>query len=650
MRTPADDHPTPHHSPSPAVQARQHVWWGLSRTVLSLSLAILALVAGALWVSLQRDLPNTLGVAKYVGKGGLRFDKPQEVHNVWQALPGCVRMADGSYWPMDSTSTVACAGTATPEASRPPGLNRLAEVLAVSRRSGSEHNPPASAQGQSAPQGRSVQLTLQPTTQALAQAHAECFTGQADKCAQLGISTDHWREHFEQAAARSVGVLVLDVKTGGIEAMASAMSPCYLADHSSNKARAQGCPDLPQAPAERPYMTTTRALGEAMLASTDKMALALALLRDPQLDPQLQGSKRAAFMQALKTSDSAWFFDQLFCKESGFGLCQRPTLALQAVQDLGLNTHCQTPSAQCSMRNLLGGDASSTAPGQYPVMAGRLFVQPEPLGSRQFVNMPPKVLHDYPHAYIARCSAQKWEKCTQGASFIDVLSEAYGQGNTLASPLGVATMLGQLARAANTAPGQAVTQMQPHLVMTDASDTASEPTAPIHPAHARLILQGMSLTHQSGGSAYLACLRAHDMQAKACAHQRVAGKTGTPQFRQHALTLAQRRALCSQVKAGSPEAAQCFMRPYKWYAAAVKSSAAPDAPWDKVVVVLSERNYNQRTGYVDSPQDKGTPNVSAELGLRFIRGMYLEPKAQATMQSAPQANTALAWATSGARS
>ncbi|MDH4481288.1 MAG: penicillin-binding transpeptidase domain-containing protein [Rhodoferax sp.] len=649
MRTPADDRLASYHSPSPTVQARQHVWWGLSRSVLSLSLAILALGAGAVWVSLQRDLPNTLSVAKYLGKAVLRFDKPQEVHNTWQALPGCVRMADGSYWPMDATSAVACAGTATPEASRPPGLSRLAEVLAVARRSGAEHTPPASAQGQNAPQGRSVQLTLQPVTQALAQAHAECFIGQADKCAQLGITTDHWRDHFEQAAARSVGVLVLDVTTGGIEAMASAMSPCYLADYSSRAARASGCPDLPQAPTERPYMTTTRALGEAMIASPDKMALSLGLLRDPLLGPQLQGRLRGGFMQAIKTSDNAWFFDQLFCKDAGFGPCQRPTLALQAAQDLGLNTHCQTPSAKCGVRNLLGADETRTAPGQYPVLAGRLFVQPESAGSRQFVNMPPKVLRDYPHGTIARCSAQKWEECTQGASFIDLLSEAYGQGNALASPLGVATMLGQLARAANTAPGQAVTAMQPHLAMAESDDT-SPSVVPIHPAHARLILQGMSLTHQSGGSAYLACLRAHDMQAKACTHQRVAGKTGTPQFRQHALTLAQRKALCSQVKAGSPEAARCRMRPYKWYAAAVKSSAAADAPWDKVVVVLSERNYNQRTGYVDSPKDKGTPNVSAELGLRFIRSVYLEPKAQATMQNAPKANTARAWATPGARS
>jgi hypothetical protein len=193
--------------------------------------------------------------------------------------------------------------------------------------------------------------------------------------------------------------------------------------------------------------------------------------------------------------------------------------------------------------------------------------------------------------------------------------------------------------------------MQPHLAMAE-SDGTSPSAVPIDPAHARLILQGMSLTHQSGGSAYLACLRAHNMQAKACTHQRVAGKTGTPQFRQHALTLAQRKALCSQVKAGSPEAAQCHMRPYKWYAAAVKSSAAPDAPWDKVVVVLSERNYNQRTGYVDSPQDKGTPNVSAELGLRFIRRLYLEPQTPATVQSAPRADshTAMALAPWGARS
>ena len=41
----------------------------------------------------------------------------------------------------------------------------------------------------------------------------------------------------------------------------------------------------------------------------------------------------------------------------------------------------------------------------------------------------------------------------------------------------------------------------------------------------------------------------------------------------------------------------------------------------KVVVVLAERNWNQRTGLIDSPNDRG-PNVAAEAGLSLVNALY----------------------------
>lgn len=620
---------------SPQMLVRQHQWRTAQWTLAALIGLGLVLIANGVWQAVRRELPNQVMVAKY-HQGKPDTSQPQDLRNTWQALPGCVRLADGSHWPLDTTSAVACDGPATPITRLPPGLDRLSEVLATWRRSDAATQAPARAQGQTAPQGRAVRLTIEPKVQDQAQTFAECFTGQEWACITLGVNMQAWRDHYEGAAARSTGVLIMDVPTGAIEAMASAFSPCYEADHSSSEAREVDCPALPQQPAPRPYMISSRGLAEAMQASTDKPVLALALLRDPILGQQLMrdGPRRAQFLQAIKHSDSAWFLDHIFCKDLGFPSdCKRAAAAQQAALDLGLNTDCTSNASAsdgptqrgCGRLNLIGDGRI----GNYPVQGGRLFVQAKKgeTGKQHFELMSPSFMRGYSGQFAARCSAQKWEKCTQGASFIDLMSEAYGQGNSLASPVGVANMLARLARAANSADGRSALAVQPHLVV--GSSQPDIPPLKIDPAHARLILEGMSQTHQPGGSAYLACLRANGNQAKACLHQRVAGKTGTPQFRHHSLTVAQRRALCQSLPPGNSERAHCAMSPMKWYAAAVKSRSEPGAPWDKVVVVLSERNYNQRTGLVDSPLDRGTPNVSAELALRLIDQLYLNPNPDA---------------------
>ena len=624
-------------STSPAVKARQQVWRRLSHSALTLCLFVIVGATGALWFSLQRELPFKVLVAKYENKS-MDFNNPKEVLDTWQALPGCVRMADGSYWPLDAISGVACSGTPTPEGSLPTGLSRLEEVFNNRRHSGAEQNPPAKAQGQTAPQGHSVQLTIDPKTQELAQAHADCFTGVMQACAELGIDMANWRDHFEQAAARSAGVLILDVATGDIQAMGSAMSPCYKTDNSST-VRAPGCPDLPQDAAVRPYMTSSRALGEAMMASTNKIVLSLALLRDPQLGPQLQSSLRAEFLDAIKHSRNEWFLDKLFCRDTGFGICDRPRLVLQAAKDLGLNNNCTTtptttPTAKCGKSNLLGemnGDTDLDKL-QYPVMAGRVFTSafrhPPASGAYEFQEMTDEMLRDYPKKFLLHCSQSRWEEC-RGESVINLKSEALGQGNNLGTPMGVAAMVGQLARAANTQPGTPVTALSAHLMhINPQSNTPA--TVSIRPEHARLILEGMGLTTQRGGSAYNACVRA--MSPTTCALNRVAGKTGTPTFSQFALTLPERKTKCKQAKLSRSATEGCRMLPIKWYVAAVKSSA-DSATWDKVVVVLCERNFNQRTGLVDSPNERNenlgsNVNVSAELGLRLIRRLYLDPPPQ----------------------
>lgn len=153
---------------------------------------------------------------------------------------------------------------------------------------------------------------------------------------------------------------------------------------------------------------------------------------------------------------------------------------------------------------------------------------------------------------------------------------------------------------------------------------------------AALILAAMGLTHQAGGTAYTACLKAFGGDAAAplaCAGlQGMAGKTGTPVFNHDRLTVTQRAAHCSAVHqaiAAAPsdarltatlraEFTQCQMRPIKWYAAVLRDDPhSAVGPWTKVMVVLAERNW-RLDGHIDSAYDKGTPNIAAEMGFRFI--------------------------------
>jgi hypothetical protein len=54
----------------------------------------------------------------------------------------------------------------------------------------------------------------------------------------------------------------------------------------------------------------------------------------------------------------------------------------------------------------------------------------------------------------------------------------------------------------------------------------------------------------------------------------------------------------------------------KWFVTLVKGS---DGRFSKVVAILAERNWHTHTGLVDSPYDRGSPNVAAELGIRLVQ-------------------------------
>jgi hypothetical protein len=227
---------------------------------------------------------------------------------------------------------------------------------------------------------------------------------------------------------------------------------------------------------------------------------------------------------------------------------------------------------------------------------------------------------------------QRWRGC-QGEDLVNLIAEYYGQGNALASPVAIANLLLQLASAEV---GQLYAPVAHLLAQVDGKAVRPAAKTAMRPETAQTMLVGMAQTHIRG-TAQAACLQAAGRGgALACKEGggglRVAGKTGTPLFPADGKTLPEWRDLCDAVgrelaepKLGQMrrehlrhQQARCGLSPYKWYA----TLAGPaGGGFEKAIVVLAERNWNQTTGRVDSVDDRGA-NVAAEAGLALLNAMY----------------------------
>jgi hypothetical protein len=80
--------------------------------------------------------------------------------------------------------------------------------------------------------GFSVDVTIDPAVQALAQRIAACYTGRQDVCQSLRLQRKEdgaqaiGHRMLEHAVVRMAAVAIIDVESGRIEALAGALSPC----------------------------------------------------------------------------------------------------------------------------------------------------------------------------------------------------------------------------------------------------------------------------------------------------------------------------------------------------------------------------------------------------------------------------------------
>lgn len=567
-------------------------------------------------------------------------DKGRRV-DPWRPLPGCILLAENGGivlpWAPDASTVSTCRiwsdGSAKPA---PVGFTAEEGGFAALLRATAPLRTPLRANstlpmakvmlsGQAMPAGATLRLTVNAGAQARADRLLACLSGQTDVCPELGIAPDTWEHHYENAAMRAGALLVMDIASGRIEVAVSHISPCYAAEESG-KLLTPECPPSAREQGARPWKLANLALfADEMPGSLVKLPIILALLRHPETGPGLlrPGLTQDKFIDDIRRSETPNFLDRMFCRDHSYARCDRIGGLEQAAADLGWNR---------SLGNLLALNGAPAAVDMKAPPARFLRIRSsgtwQPLSSR------------YRPERARRCAEkskdQRWSKCRDEA-VANLVAELWGQGNARVSPLAVAATLAQVGASSNRlerigAPHLLLAAEGDQISLVRDSEMINEPMR-IAPDHADLILKGMGLTHQMGGTAFTACLHALGNGPKAaqgCAlFKGVAGKTGTPVFNHDRLTVTARARECAELRKRMQsqganklrsELTQCQVAPFKWYAAVVRDDPTqPSGPWSKVIVALAERNW-RRDGRIDSSLDRG-PNIAAEMVFRYLTSM-----------------------------
>ncbi len=595
--------------------------------------------------------------------------------SAWSGLPGCVYgtdaktgqpvvvdRADSATWKFCQAEVAAQQALRSPFSlwDHVPGLSTLLEPLSAWRlpqhaqypeHVGDENTTQVGGQKQTV--GMHVQLSIDPSWQASLQTLAECFSGKAlPVCARFATQADG---RYEKARVRMAGLAVIDVPTGRLVAAASANSPCYSHDKTRLGPLPADCPNLPEDTVHKPRVPQTLT-NHALFTQAPPGSLVKPLLMSGIVMHESAQASLVGLDQAMQRSDSQQFLDAFLCRQklgqgSFSASCDRPALTLKSAHRLGWNSGCDgltdAARAQCGMVDLMHGLPLAQRPPQLqgvdvlnwrasdlPVLMGQTLVKPfrSASGVSGYQDMPwPESLPSSEKRKTCAASGTKgYVRCT--GPQMAIISEGYGQGNTLATPTGVASLMATLA---NSSHGQA--SHHPHVLVdrvgtdgqTDAQlqrlQRAALTIGPegIEPTVARRVLAAMEKTHMPGGTAYSACVRAFG--AEACSASRgVAGKTGTPgDADERSLSqLAQdmrARAQCRNTTAKN--CAQQFPLPrprYRWYAAVFKSQGSER--YDKAIAVLVHSNWRKSDGRYADDQ-----NAAAEMGMLAIKQFQTAP-------------------------
>jgi hypothetical protein len=209
---------------------------------------------------------------------------------------------------------------------------------------------------------------------------------------------------------------------------------------------------------------------------------------------------------------------------------------------------------------------------------------------------------------------------------LGLISEAYGQGNTLTTPVGMAGMLASLANSVDASPlhpphllGKVFRNDSPVPLVSDNQTQVSHGSSAhlVKPEVAQKIISALMLTHRKTGTAFAACSDVWD--AKSCQTDLgIAGKTGTPgdaddRSLKELTQDMQDRKNCFSRKESGCDIRYPLPRPrFRWYGALFKHASSDK--FDKVVVVLIQSNWRKSDDRFSDDQ-----NAATEIGLRAIK-------------------------------
>lgn len=503
--------------------------------------------------------------------------------------------------------------------------------------------------------GFNLHLTIDPKTQSITQQVAECYTGNIDACALVGIdfnkvgaasNSPGAKAMWEKAAARMTAVVVIDVQTGKIEALASAHTPCYVQENDG-PFRDGDCPPLWTKPQRRPDALRNHAVfSDNMPGSTVKPIMASVFFEDAY-------TNEAQLSHWLASSNSDRFNDELFClnnpREKS---CDRPKRVQQRAQDLGWNVDCSSQAnMKCAKVDMLFGrhlsarsdvttelqSLAGSPPLQHSILNGQMFVEPLKTDRGNAFQL---ITIDTTNSDAAKTckNAEKWHatKC-KSSVYKTLVNHALGQGNARTTPLGVASMLSRLAAAANglesvhrpylvheisNAKGQAVNTIATRkLDGSTHSLVQSEPTV-VRKEVAQKVFKAMNDGTSPIGTGNLICQHVFGKEKCKELKSKIAGKTGTPTYSFDDKTIDQAKKFCHD----KPTHEKCFEKPVKWYVAAYQSSESNSKRdhYDKVIAVMSDRNWYRDSEDVPNVfrgkihDEKDSNNISTEIAMRAL--------------------------------
>ena len=490
--------------------------------------------------------------------------------------------------------------------------------------------------------GLHTQLSIDTKIQNSLQRLVSCYTARSQQdCPMLATKGEG---RYENARVRMAGLALIDIPTGKVLAAVSSESPCFLHDLTRTGKLPPDCPDLPLGTVHKPLWPQApdnhALFKQAAPGSLVKPLLMSGILAD--------GGKYAGLDTALQKSDSHLFLDAWLCrKDLGKGPfspdCDRPKRTQHIAHLLGWNNDCEingfeNPKFNCGEIDLLWGYQSNPATARQqksgfelpnlPVMSGRILVKSVQLKDQrrayQDLNWPQGMPSAAQRADCANSNRKAYTGCS--GNRLGIVSEGYGQGNALTTPVGVSGLLSALANASYQR-----AYHPPHLLVNifrndgRTVDWGPEPHSGsfkneqemLDPVVARKVIAAMSLTHKPNGTANNACTGV--WTANECSGDLgIAGKTGTPGDADNRSivqlkTDMQQRSDCLQRKDTACLSRFPLPRPrYRWYAAIFKSGSTDQ--YDKALTVLVHSNWRQSDGRFADDQ-----NAAAEIGMQAIR-------------------------------